>query len=93
MVVKKLKEQSKQSLDDIKLEASNLSALSRLPNIISFIGYVDGDDPALVTSYAKYGSVESALIDSNMLNDIVKDMPKIIQVFGVFLFSFHTLIN
>ena len=70
MVVKKLKEQSKQSQDDIKLEASNLSALSRHPHVISFIGFVEGDDPALVTSYAKYGSVESALIVSSSLQSV-----------------------
>ena len=67
------------ALREIRREAERLAAVSNHPHIISLVGFCQ-EEKALLTSYAKYGSIEDAIIKENMLSKN-KDFPKILQVF------------
>ena len=86
VVVKRLHQQSREALKEIRGEAERLSEVDHHPNIISFVGFVDGDSPALVTEYAEYGSVEECIIKHKTLfPDIKKDLEGILKVLYIYM--------
>ena len=86
VVVKKLHQQSSEAVKEIKEEATRLSEVSHHPCVISFIGFLEGDYPALITTYAKYGSVQQCIIENKDLYfNVNKEMKGILQVGSTFI--------
>lgn len=79
MVVKKLYDQSPQSVAKIREETSKLSQVSNHPHVIRLIGFCDSMG-ALVMEYAPNGSAEDVLVKKKQLTGR-DDIPTVIQVF------------
>lgn len=78
IVVKKLKDATSSAVQELKEEAQKLAGVPVHPHVLGLVGFSE-EEGALITAYAKNGSVEKTVIERKMFT-AYEDTPKVTQI-------------